>query len=146
MPALHFTDTKVEDLKVPKDKAQIDYFENRQGRSLVLTVGSTRKTWSVLFYVHSKPKRKKLGYFGYHAFTGFYGIQSMDRLEADASRLSAELAALKLERSEFERRAEMLRSDNLDADIVDVEARAALNRLRPDEVVIMLDRVQQNAD
>jgi cell division protein FtsB len=87
-----------------------------------------------------------LGYFGYHAFTGFYGIQSMDRLEADAARLSAELGELELEHQEFERRVEMLRTDNLDADMVDIEARSALNRLRPDEVVIMLDTAQQNAN
>ena len=40
----------------------------------------------------------------------------------------------------------MLRSENLDADIVDVEARAALNRLRPDEVVIMLSAPQHRTD
>jgi cell division protein FtsB len=84
-----------------------------------------------------------LGYFVFHAFNGFYGIWSMDRLEADAVRLSTELAALKDEHAEFERRVGMLRSDNLDADIVDVEARAALNRLRPDEVVIPLVAPQQ---
>ena len=87
-----------------------------------------------------------LGYFGFHAFNGFYGIWSMDRLEADASRLTTELAALKHEHANFERRVEMLRSDNIDADIVDVEARAALNRLRSDEVVIMLSAPQHRTD
>jgi cell division protein FtsB len=87
-----------------------------------------------------------LGYFGFHAFNGFYGIWSMDRLEADASRLTSDLAALKDEHASFERRVEMLRSDNIDADIVDVEARAALNRLRSDEVVITLSAPQHRTD
>jgi cell division protein FtsB len=70
----------------------------------------------------------------------------MDRLEADASRLTSDLAALKDEHASFERRVEMLRSDNIDADIVDVEARAALNRLRSDEVVITLSAPQHRTD
>lgn len=77
-----------------------------------------------------------LGYFGYHAFNGYYGIWSGDRLEADAARLSTELARLKAEHAGIEQRVNILRSDNLDADLIDVEAREALNRLRPDEVVI----------
>ena len=77
-----------------------------------------------------------LGYFGFHAFNGYYGIWAMDRLESDAGRLAAELESLKRQHADLERRAELLRTDKLDADVVDVEARAALNRLRPDEVVI----------
>jgi cell division protein FtsB len=37
----------------------------------------------------------------------------------------------------------MLRSDNLDADVIDAFARRALNRIRPDEVVFRLDQDQQ---
>ena len=77
-----------------------------------------------------------LGYFGFHAFNGYYGIWAMDRLEVEAQRLSVELETLKREHADFERRAALLRSDKLDADMVDVEARSALNRLRPDEIVI----------
>jgi cell division protein FtsB len=77
-----------------------------------------------------------LSYFGFHAFNGYYGIWAMDRLEGETKRLATELETLKRERVEFERRVALLRTDNLDADVVDVEARAALNRLRPDEIVI----------
>ena len=66
MPQAHFTDAKVRLLKSPKGRPQIDYFESLPpGRSLILTVGASRRTWSVLFYVRSKPKRRKLGYVGY---------------------------------------------------------------------------------
>jgi cell division protein FtsB len=84
-----------------------------------------------------------LSYFGFHAFNGYYGIWAMDRLEGETKRLAPELETLKRERTEFERRVVLLRTDNLDADIVDVEARAALNRLRPDEVVIKTGAFQQ---
>ncbi len=84
-----------------------------------------------------------LGYFGFHAFNGYYGIWSRDRLEAEAERLTIELDGLKDEHARIEHRVTVLRSDNLDADLIDVEARAALNRLRSDEVVIILDEIQQ---
>ena len=84
-----------------------------------------------------------LGYFGFHAFNGYYGIWSRDRLEAEAARLSFDLEQLKDDRGKIERRVNILRSDNLDADLVDIEARAALNRLRPDEVVIRFDAPKQ---
>jgi cell division protein FtsB len=85
-----------------------------------------------------------LGYFGYHAFTGFYGVWSHERLESSAVRLQAELDALQAERAILERKVIALRSDRLDPDMVDVEARLALNRIRPDEVVIQLGAPQQN--
>lgn len=77
-----------------------------------------------------------LGYFGYHAFSGYYGILSRDRLEAEAEMLSRELETLKHQHADYERRVEMLRSDKLDADLIDVSARRSLNRIRPDEVVL----------
>jgi cell division protein FtsB len=84
-----------------------------------------------------------LGYFGFHAFNGYYGIWAMDRLEGETKRLAAELETLKRDRVEFERRVVLLRTDNLDADVVDIEARAALNRIRADELVIKTGAFQQ---
>ena len=84
-----------------------------------------------------------LGYFGYHAFHGYYGILARDRLDAEAAVLSERLETLKLEHARYERRVEMLRSESLDADLVDVAAREALNRIRSDEVVLQFDDNQQ---
>jgi cell division protein FtsB len=84
-----------------------------------------------------------LGYFGYHAFHGFYGILSRERLEAEALALSAQLESLEQERAGYERKVEMLRADQLDADLIDFEARRALNRIRADEVVLRLNNAQQ---
>ena len=44
-----------------------------------------------------------LGYFGYHAFSGSFGIWAMDRLEADAARLTADRDRSKPEREALER-------------------------------------------
>ena len=87
-----------------------------------------------------------LGYFGFHAFNGSFGIWAMDRLEQDAARLTVELDRLKSEREALERRVASVRPGSLDADVVDVRGRTALNLIRPDEVVIDLGAAQQSPD
>ncbi len=84
-----------------------------------------------------------LGYFGYHAFSGSFGIWAMDRLNADAARLTIERDRLQTERTTLEERVATVRPGSLDADVVDMEARLALNVMRPDEVVIPLGAPQQ---
>jgi cell division protein FtsB len=78
-----------------------------------------------------------MAYFGYHAFTGAFGIWAMDRLEVDAARLTADLDTLKAEHAALERRVAMMRPPRLDADMIDLEARHSLNLMRADEVVIL---------
>jgi cell division protein FtsB len=85
-----------------------------------------------------------LSYFGYHAFSGSFGIWAMDRLEADAARLIVDRDRLKSEREVLERRVATVRPSSLDADVVDLEARSALNLMRPDEVVVSLGALQQS--
>lgn len=85
-----------------------------------------------------------LSYFGYHAFNGAFGIWAMDRLEADAARLAAERDTLVAEREQLERRVATVRPDSLDADVVDLQARTALNLMRPDEIVVRLGAPQQS--
>lgn len=77
-----------------------------------------------------------LAYFGYWAFHGHYGVWAKARLESEARDLRAELAGLKEERSAFEHRVRLLRPENIDPDMLDEQARQALNLLRPDEVVL----------
>jgi cell division protein FtsB len=77
-----------------------------------------------------------LGYFGYHAFNGAFGIWSMDRLQQQGAELSAQLAALKEQRLALETKVSRLRPESLDADLIDASARTALNLMRSDELVI----------
>src|SRR5579863_2283940 len=84
-----------------------------------------------------------LGYFGYHTYHGAYGKWALDRMTAQAAALDNQLADLKHERAELEKRVSFLRPESLDADMVDVEARTQLNVLRPDEVLVSLGAAQQ---
>ncbi|MBZ0229717.1 MAG: septum formation initiator family protein [Bauldia sp.] len=86
-----------------------------------------------------------LGYFGFHAFNGSYGIWALERMEKEARGLRADLARLKEERAALDRRVSSLRPQSLDADTVDIEARSALNMLRTDEVVISFGATQHIA-
>jgi len=88
-----------------------------------------------------------LGYFVYHSFNGDYGIWSRERMEAEAVRLEAELAALQKERTALAFRANLLRPESLDPDMVDERARRNLNVLHPDELMIDLGALQhRNSD
>ena len=86
-----------------------------------------------------------LGYFGYHAFSGSFGIWAMDRLEADAATLTVERDRLAAEHAALERQVATVRPSSLDADVIDFAARHALNLMRPDEVLIDLGAPQQTA-
>jgi cell division protein FtsB len=79
------------------------------------------------------------GYFTYHLVEGDRGllawVRMTDRIR-DASRLRDEVHA---ERLVEEHRVWLLGTDHLDPDLLDEQARAALNLAAPGEVVIMKD-------
>ncbi|HVZ15211.1 MAG TPA: septum formation initiator family protein [Bauldia sp.] len=83
-------------------------------------------------------------YFGYHTFSGSFGIWAMERLDVDAADLTIQHDQLVAEREALERKVATLKPSSLDADVVDLEARQQLNLMRPDEVVINLGAAQQN--
>jgi cell division protein FtsB len=78
-----------------------------------------------------------LSYFGYHAWSGRYGIESMHRLEDEAVRLEFELASIKLRRQALEAKVMLLREGSIERDMLDEQARGTLNVLRTDEVAIL---------
>ena len=86
-----------------------------------------------------------LGYFGFHAFTGSFGIWEYRRLEAEAARLKSTLDTLRDEKATIERRVSSLWPDSLDADVVDTEARSSLNVMRANEVVVSFGATQKPA-
>ena len=81
-----------------------------------------------------------LTYFGFHAYHGEFGIYSKYRLEARAAELQAQLDVVKAERVELERRVQLLHDGTLEKDMLDEQARKALNLSHADEITIMLDR------
>lgn len=84
-----------------------------------------------------------VAYFGYHSFNGDYGIWSRDRMQRESIRLEAELKDLKAQHAALALRAQLLRPQSLDPDMIDERARRNLDVLHPDELVINFAAPQQ---
>ena len=78
-------------------------------------------------------------YVGYQTVQGERGVLGWMERSAEVERTRAEVAALATERQTLERRVSQLRTDNLDLDLLDQEARRLLNLGHPDEEVLFLD-------
>ncbi len=79
-----------------------------------------------------------ISYFGVNAYTGKYGLNAQQELDAEIVRLTGELARLKQERADDERRIALLRSDSLDPDMLDERIRAQLDFADPHDLVRMI--------
>jgi cell division protein FtsB len=78
-----------------------------------------------------------IGYFGVNAFTGNRGLKAREAIEQQAEELTAEIARLKAERAQWQRRVALLRSDSIDPDMLDERARALLDYADPRDVILM---------
>jgi cell division protein FtsB len=87
-----------------------------------------------------------IGYFGSNAFSGNHGLKAKQDIDRQTAALSSELAHLKVERGQWERRIALLRSDRLDPDMLDERARALLDYAHPNDLTLMLDPGQPTAD
>ena len=76
-----------------------------------------------------------VGYFGVNAYTGKYGLNARQELDAEIIALTSELARLKQERAEGEQRASLLRTDQVDPDMLDERARYQLDYAHPHDLV-----------
>jgi cell division protein FtsB len=81
-----------------------------------------------------------IGYFAVNAFTGNHGLKARQDLDQQVAELNSELARLRRERDQWERRVSLLRSDRLDPDMLDERARAVLNYVHPKDVTVPLNR------
>lgn len=81
-----------------------------------------------------------IGYFAVNAFTGNRGLRAKHVIDKQYAELSDELARLKVERREWERRVSLLRSDRIDPDMLDERARALLGYVHPNDLTMLLDR------
>lgn len=79
-----------------------------------------------------------IGYFGVNAYTGKYGLNAQQELGHEIISLTAELAKLKQERAYMEHRVSLLRSGNLDPDMLDERARYQLEFAHPRDLVRMV--------
>ena len=78
-----------------------------------------------------------IGYFGVNAFTGNHGLRAQQDLDAQMSSMQQELEQVKAERSVWERRVALLRSDKIDPDMLDERARALLGYVDPRDLTLL---------
>src|ERR1700675_1413985 len=76
------------------------------------------------------------GYLVWGASNGERGLKAKVAHDAQMAQLQDELAGLRRERARWERRVDAMRSESVDRDLLDEEARAVLDRVGKDDVVI----------
>ncbi|MEJ2431803.1 MAG: septum formation initiator family protein [Pseudolabrys sp.] len=79
-----------------------------------------------------------IGYFGVNAFTGAHGLRAQADLDKRLATMNDELARLKAERSVWQRRVSLLRSSQIDPDMLDERARALLGYVDPRDVTMLI--------
>ena len=80
-----------------------------------------------------------IGYFGVNAFSGNRGLKAKQDIDKQMTALSADLDNLKLERVQWQRRIQLLKSDDLDPDMLDERSRLLLDYVEPNDLTMMFD-------
>jgi cell division protein FtsB len=78
-----------------------------------------------------------VGYFVWQAESGNRGLEAKKALKIRAYVLSQELATVKAERAIWEHRVALLKSDQIDRDLLEERARIVLGRVHANDVVII---------
>ena len=77
-----------------------------------------------------------VGYFGVNAFTGSRGLRAQHKLERQIDMMTDELARVRAERQYWQKRVALLRTSQIDPDMLDERSRAMLNFADPRDVVM----------
>jgi cell division protein FtsB len=77
-----------------------------------------------------------LGYFGYHLVNGDLGMRAKAEIEARRAALEADYRRIVEERKRLEARVALLRPEAIDPDLADERARAQLDVVNTDEIVV----------
>ena len=78
-----------------------------------------------------------VGYFVHHAQSGARGLEAKRQLKIQAYEISKDLEVLKAQRAEWERRIALLRSDQIDRDLLEERSRTLLGRVHRNDLVII---------
>ena len=76
------------------------------------------------------------GYLVWGAWNGERGLKTKVEYASQMQVLSAELKTLQAERQSWQRRVGLMRSDAVDRDLLDEEARAVLDRVGKNDLVV----------
>jgi len=96
----------------------------------------SRKRKSMTRFIAPLATLVVLGYFGFHAFNGQYGIRANIVMQKQMAELEDKLADRSRVRNALERKVALLREGTMEKDMVDEHVRAQLNMVREDEIVI----------
>ena len=77
-----------------------------------------------------------VAYFLYYAVQGDRGLIALKQFQGEIATAEAVLEQVRAERERLDRRAQLMRSDHLDPDMLDERARSMLNLTTRDEIVI----------
>jgi len=83
-------------------------------------------------------------YFLVHAFHGDRGVIAWMHLQKQVSAAEQTLAATRHVREDYERRISLLKSEHLDADMLDERARIMAGLVRPDEIILVDAQAQSD--
>ncbi len=78
-----------------------------------------------------------MGYFGSQALGGKYGVRSHEKLKAKTVALEYQLAEVKKRSAKLQSRINLLKDGSIERDMMDEQARIALNVVRDNEIVFM---------
>ena len=78
-----------------------------------------------------------LTYFGYHALYGGNGLYSKHIVEAQTRELQAKLDGVSARRTALQQQVALLSDGTVEKDMLDEQARRALNMAQPGELVIL---------
>ncbi len=78
-----------------------------------------------------------LGYFGFHALHGSFGLYSSEELATQKADLAAQLDILSRQREALERQVALLQDDKVERDMLDEQARRALNYTQKRDLTIL---------
>ncbi len=77
------------------------------------------------------------GYFAYHLVEGDRGLRAWVHLNQEVRTASANLEAVRAQRTALDLKVSNFRPDHVDPDLLDERIRATLNLVAPDDIVIM---------
>ena len=78
-----------------------------------------------------------VGYFVDQANNGARGLEAKRELKRQAYVLQQELDGVRAERADWDRRTDLLRSDQIDRDLLEERARVILGRVHRNDVVVI---------
>lgn len=81
-----------------------------------------------------------VGYFSYHAVEGDRGLRAFSRLAADIEVTKLLLEDARSERQYLENKVNLLKTENIDPDMLEEQAHRILGMMRSDERLIYLNK------